>query len=259
MHENVGAVLMQWQYLLFVLPFGLGAFFLLISSLRFGGHRHHAMGHISSHAHAHMAATAHAHGAAGARGPAAGAAHRPAVAHHGGEHVTEGTKTASGVTPITIALLLLGVGRAPLPLVIEFFLICFGIAGFWAVETFVHSPHPNLFQMLPSLGLAMGGGAVGSRLAAEIVGRIMPRDETAIVSGESLYGLTGKVAFAVSETAGRVHIYDPFGTLHDESCRVAAGHPAIGKGRTVLIADRDAVSGRLIVEEMPAPLGTVTA
>jgi membrane protein implicated in regulation of membrane protease activity len=138
-------------------------------------------------------------------------------------------------------------------MVIEFFLICWGLTGFWSVENLVHTPHPNLFQMLPILALAFGGGWLGSRGAAEIIGRVLPHEESTVVSGDTLYGLTGKVAFPVSEKSGRVHIYDEFGTLHDEMCRVPDGHPLITRGSTVRIVDRDMASGRLIVEETAPP------
>ena len=53
----------------------------------------------------------------------------------------------------------------------------------------------------------------------------------------------------MTATEGRVHIYDPYGTLHDESCRVKPGYDQIAKGAKVLVTDMDD-TGRIIVEEI---------
>ena len=78
---------------------------------------------------------------------------------------------------------------------------------------------------------------------------MIPPEESLDVSREELYGLTGEVAFPVSETAGRIRIYDPHGSLHDETCRIATGHTPIAKGRFAMVLDRD-TQGNLIVEEV---------
>jgi membrane protein implicated in regulation of membrane protease activity len=242
MHQWGGAaVLWEWHYLVFVLPFAMGAFLLLLSGLKIGGGGHHAGHHMGPvHTSTHLSAGGHHAGSAITHAPAGRAG-----------RTTEGARSAGGPTPLSITLLLLGVGRAPLPTVAEFFLICYGIAGFWANTVLLRSVHPGLLALLPSFAVAMVGGIVGSRFAAEVVGRLMPRDETSVVSNDALYGLTGRVVYAVGEANGRVHLYDEFGTLHDETCRIAPGRPTIAKGQTVRIVDRDAASGNLIVEEAP--------
>ncbi len=246
LHGGGMAAIGEWQYLIFLLPFGVGALLLLLSSLRIGGHGHHG-GH-------HGGGAGHRFG--GHAGGHRMGHHSPSAvraAGHSRTHDAASRSASAGATPLTVAMLLFGVGRAPLPMVVEFFLICWGLVGLWAVGNWVHAPHPNLFQMLPSLGLALGGGWAGSRAAAEVVGRIMPRDETSVVSRDALYGLTGKVAFPVSEKSGRVHIYDEFGTLHDEMCCVPDGHALITRGSVVRIVDRDRASGRLLVELASPP------
>jgi hypothetical protein len=44
-------------------------------------------------------------------------------------------------------------------------------------------------------------------------------------------------------------VYDSFGTLHDEMCRIAPGQLTIEKGRQAIVLDMD-TQGRLLVEEM---------
>ena len=146
---------------------------------------------------------------------------------------------------------LMGVGRAPLMMVLEVFFLAWGFSGYLAVKSLGESAEPSPSRVLTAAGIALVGGLVGARIAAEILGRILPDEESFAVSRDELYGLTGRVTFAVSESEGRVRIYDQHGTLHDEPCRVPAGHPAIAKRSTVLVMDRDG-DDNWIVEEVGA-------
>lgn len=255
--------LLQWHYILFLLPLGMALFMLLLSSLHFGHHHagHGGHGHLGAHGHAavHGHAAPHsghaAHGAA-AHGHSAHSAYAPGHARAAG-----GTKGGNGkdstnsvrdpvVSPAGVLLGLIGVGRAPLPMVLEAFCIGWGLCGFWANELLVRTPNPSLLQMLPSVGIALAGGLIGARLASELIARLLPQEESLVVSHEALFGMIGSITFPASADAGRIHIYDEFGTLHDETCRVAAGHPPIEKGHRALVVDMD-MQGRLIVEEVP--------
>jgi hypothetical protein len=252
-----GTTLLQWHYLIFLLPFGLAAFLLLLSSLRLG-HRHGGHGRVAAHsghgghgAHA-TAGPAHTHGAHGGH-----SGHGAATARHGGTgkggHGKANGRSSreAGATPANVFLALMGVDRAPLPMVVESFCICWGLIGCLANQWLLpRGLEPTLFQMLPSLGIALGGGLIGARGAAELIARLMPQDESQVVSRDGLFGMVGKVAFPVSATGGRIHIYDEFGTLHDETCRVAPAYPSIAKGCRAMVMDRDA-QGNLIVEEVP--------
>jgi len=253
-------ILLQWHYLIFLLPLGMALLLLLLSSLRLGhhsGHGAHAVthGHAAVHGHAAPHGThatgapagpSHAHGAAGAHAQPHGAAARPG----GHSHPTANGTKENLLTPAGLLLGLLGFGRAPAPMVLEAFCIAWGQCGFWANEFLLRTPTPSLLQMLPSLGIALAGGIVGSRLAAELLSRVLPKEESCAVSQQELFGLTGSVAFPISEEGGRIHIYDSFGTLHDEVCRVSPGHPPIEKGHRAIVVDMD-TQGRLIVEEIP--------
>lgn len=252
-----GTTLLQWHYLLFLLPFGLAGFLLLLSSLRLG-HRHGGHGRISVHSGqgthgSHSATAGHAH----APGHAGTHSHHTGAARHAGHGKAAPVKNGGrgsremNATPANVFLALTGVDRAPLPMVIESFCICWGLIGCVAHSWLLpHTPDPTLAQMLPVMGIALGGGLIGARGAAELIARLMPQDESQVVSRDSLFGLSGKVAFPVSETGGRILIYDNFGTLHDESCRVAPDHLPIAKGHRAMVMDRDA-QGNLIVEEIP--------
>jgi hypothetical protein len=261
------ALLLHWHYLIFLAPFGVAAMMLLLSSLRLG-HRHgHRPG--PAHSSAHPASATHGHGAhsgvrmgGGAR--SAGGAARSGPAHAGhkvsGAHRappsrhTSATRNGAdrGAGPHSgLLLLALGSRRAPLPMVLEAFFMIWGLSGCLTLQLLLRdNSAPTLGQVLPVMGIAAGCGVVGARIASELIARFMPDEETSVVSREGLYGLKGRVAFPVNTSTGRILVYDDFGSLHDERCRVAEGHPPIDRGSQAIILDRDS-RGCLIVEEVP--------
>lgn len=255
------SVLLQWHYLIFLLPLGVAAFLLLLSGLRLGGHRGHyggmrrAGGHGTQRGHGHSGAGRHsATGRHSVAGQAKGAGHKAA---HGGAKAAH-TKTAGGKTddkndvvtalPFNFMQTLFGVGRAPLPIVLQLMALFWSVAGIEANKHFLADTlHPTLAQMGTPLAIAFWSALIGSRIGAELFGRFMPFEASAVVSREELYGLTGRVVFPVTETGGRIHLYDDNQTLHDERCRIAAGKFPLEKGETARIIDR-ASDGTLIVE-----------
>jgi membrane protein implicated in regulation of membrane protease activity len=260
--------LLQWQNLIFLLPCGLAAVLLLLSSLHLGHHTGHG------HAQHHPAPMGHGH----ANVPAAHSAHAPAHGHghmdsnaartpatHGHGHARvagkaghraeqhgerqEGERPNVAVTT-NFVLHLTGADRAPLTLILEVFCLVWGLAGFAANRSLLHTTEPTPRQILPSLLIALGIGLIGARFGAEILARVMPQEESLDVGRDGLFGLTGTVAYSVTPATGRIHIYDGHGTLHDESCRVVADHPGIEKGRRAMVVDVD-TQGMLVVEEVP--------
>ena len=248
-------MLLQWHYLIFLLPMGAAALLLLLSALRIGHHSghgghgmHHAVGApTGGHAPAHAAPSAAAHGPA--------TPHAASTGHPAGSRGTARTgEKANSVRPnVTVSnhlvLNLTGANRAPLAMILEAFLLIWGVCGLWAHQLMAHAEQPSPRQVCLLIAVALIGGAVGARAAASLIGRFMPQDETLIVSRTELVGLTGTIVFAAGQTSGRIHVYDAFGTLHDETCRVAPGRLTIDKGRQAMVLDMD-TKGRLLVEEM---------
>lgn len=220
--------LLQWHYLIFLLPFGVAALLLALSSVRGGGGR----GGPGRHHH--------------------GARQQPHRSHSGAPRAVRGRAGGSGNAVATLVGALTGVGRAPLPLVLSAFFLAWGFAGYAANQSLLHDvSDPSPGRVLPSVLIALAAGLIGGRIAAEIVARLIPSEESAVVSRDALYGLTGRVTFPVTPTGGRIRVYDEHGTLHDESCRVAETDAPLAKGSAVLVIDRDA-RGCLIVEELQA-------
>lgn len=249
-------MLLQWHYLIFLLPMGIAALLLLLSSLRLGHHGghgghggHHAhgpalRGHAPGHSAPHTGANGHsAHARSAAPGHSAGAKNASPAGQKGNDHRPHITVTNHLVLNLT------GANRAPLAMILEAFLLIWGVVGLWAHQLMAHAEQPSPRQIGLLVSIALAGGVVGARVAAGLIGRFMPQDETLIVSRNELIGLTGTIVFAAGRTSGRIHVYDGFGTLHDEMCRVAPGHLTIEKGRQAIVLDMDA-QGNLLVEEM---------
>lgn len=250
-------LLTKWYYLIFLLPLGVSALLLLLSSVRMG---HHSGVHGGHSAHGGHGTTGGHRGAvpghASSGHPGAHALQSHTVSHPGASHGHRGHQSGDSTqhnlaSPAGLLLRMMGVGRAPLPMVLEAFFMAWGFCGFVANELFLHTSAPTLLHLAPSFGFGLVGGVIGARLTAEMMARLMPPDESLAVSQQGLFGLTGIVTFPVSARSGRIHIYDEHGTLHDEMCRIAPGHLTIEKGHTALVVDTDP-QGLLIVEEIPA-------
>jgi membrane protein implicated in regulation of membrane protease activity len=145
---------------------------------------------------------------------------------------------------------LFGARKAPLPLVLEAGLLGWGVFGFCANMFFQVGASPSALLAMPAIAVAAVGGFATMHIAGATFARFMPEDESSALSRNSLFGIAGEVVYPVSETGGRIHVYDPYGTMHDESCRVAAGQQTIERGRRAMVVDIDA-KGTLIVEEAP--------
>ena len=249
-------MLLQWHYLIFLLPMGVAALLLLLSTLRLGhngghgghgGHaphgpalRGHAPSPVAPHSgtHTHAAHTAHATNGHSGAAKGADSSGQKSNDSRPNIHVTN-----------HLILNLTGANRAPMAMILEAFLLIWGACGLWAHQLMAHAEQPSPRQILMLVSIALVGGVVGARVAAGFIGRFMPQDETLIVSRNELIGLTGTVVFAASQTAGRIHVYDNYGTLHDETCRVAPGHLTIEKGCKAMVLDMD-TDGRLVIEEI---------
>ena len=207
----------RWDELMYALPGGAALLVLLLSALG-GGMRH---GH---------------HGG--------GMRHGGGVKHGGGQKHAGSAARAPGIAAF------FGLGRVPGPLVWGSALLGWGVFGFWGT--------PLWRELLPAPGAAFAaalatavlGAFLSEKLTVEAVSRFLPGDESFAVSAVDLCGLTGTVVFPINDARGRVHVYDAHGSLHDVSARTGPGQAAIGRGRSVLIADYDASRDQLIVESI---------
>ncbi len=245
--------LLQWWNLIYALPLALSVLWIVSTALA-GGHGHgqghahgHGGGHSVSHAlhHAgdriHAQLHAHAHTSVahdGAHAHASHASHDGHAQHHDGE-------SSSGASKF---MMVLGLDEAPLSLMVAMFLLCWGSFGLLANKLFGVLHYPSLF-IWPSMAVAFVVSATVTRAIAEIVGRIMPRDETFGVSLLELVGSLGRSVFTVSETTGTIDIKDHSGTVHRVQAKSEDANESIAAGTEVIVVDYDDEDKRFIVRK----------
>ncbi len=221
--------LLQWYNLIYELPALLAAILLTLSSVRVG----HGSAHHGGHAQiSHHTLPAH---------------HAAAHNIHGGAQMHHGEPPAKGRQPFAAAHPTWR--SAPVTALVGFFALFWGIGGYICNTIIIGTAVATIPLIAQSAVVALVVGLVAARGGAELLAKMMPRDETYDVSKEGLYGLTGEVVYEVTGLAGRVHIYDDHGTLHDETCRAAQQGAIIGKGCRARIVDKDQ-EGHLLVEEV---------
>jgi hypothetical protein len=244
---------LHWYYLIYLLPAAVAVLVLMMSGL--GGHHagHAHAGHAGPHLHAHHT-SAHTGAAGHATAPAGAHVHSLTAHHHaGGPRTQAGGHTASRAPSAGQQLLgFFGVGRAPITIVLGSLMIGWGLVGMAVTDTLRRDLlwPPALF-VAPALAAAAAGSMAAAKLFAELSARLMPKDESCAIGREGLLGLTGRVVYPVTETGGRVHLFDQYRTLHVEPARVNAGQAPIAKGTEVIVASMDSDRNVLIVE----PLG----
>ncbi len=239
-----GSIYLQWHYLAFIAPMAASATLLILSGMRTGKHRSHQRG-------GHMARSAgSARSVRHASPPAKHAVRTTSGAKRNG--TTPEAANTHGVSEFFFAVT--GFNRLSPLLLAQMFLLYGGLAGFWANRLLLPNiDTPTLAQWLPCLGIAIGVGTLGARLSGELIARLMPQDASSVTRSDGLIGLTGKVVFPITQTSGRIHVYDTFGTLHDQTCRLAPGQAPIDRGGFAFISDRDP-SGHFLVEEAAEPI-----
>jgi hypothetical protein len=127
-------------------------------------------------------------------------------------------------------------------------LLGWGLAGLLSTQ-FLEPVAPSGFQ---ALAAAIGGAsAIGfTRTMSRLVMHLIPADESYATTQDDFIGLSAKVVREVTETAGRVHVYDRMRTLHDRFARCRAGHAPIPANTPVTVIDVDAETGNLLVDPL---------
>ena len=252
--------LLDPQNLVFLAPFAAGLLLAILTMAT--GAVHGAHGH-AGHSHLGHGHVGHgqglAHGGQSPGTPAHGAAsHAAAHGHAAHQHPHNGAARsaareapAGGISLGSVLAAITGLNQAPITVLLWTFLIGWGFCGFWSRYLF----HIPLDLAVPIAG---AGGFVIARSAAVLVARMIPPDVTSAVSRQQLLGRTGHAVFPVTDTTGSVHVYDPFGTLHAESCRLEKGQSPIEKGCEVLLIDYDDQRRVFLVERLSPPAVTTT-
>ena len=145
-------------------------------------------------------------------------------------------------------LAFVGVGKAPLLVVLLIFFGAIGILG-WALNSVVS----GLFGTYPDLAFAavlpislIGGGLVSSRIA-RLIGRALPPISTTATRAQALVGRNGTVISPfVDEKYGLVHLRDQSGTLINVFAVTRSGEP-LKRGSDVVLVAYDSAAKRYTV------------
>jgi hypothetical protein len=140
-------------------------------------------------------------------------------------------------------------GRVPVLVLIITWLAAFASAGF-----IVQTAAIGLWTALPALAASLVAFLLANpatRIATRAVARLIPGEETYVVSHDDLIGRVGEVTLGPLDSgpAGRVKIRDPHGNLHFPMARPAEDGDPIPVGAQVLLVDRRGVTFLVI----PAP------
>ncbi|MGV3721017.1 MAG: hypothetical protein ACO1SX_08905 [Actinomycetota bacterium] len=134
------------------------------------------------------------------------------------------------------ALLILGAGNAPVMLLLQIFLLLWGLIGVGLHQAMgVNSG----FGLLWSAPVALTLSVLGTRGAAQLFGRFLKPQETSAVKRGGVVGRVGRVVYPVTQEEGTVHVRDSHGTLHRLRARAPVGRLESGQEIVILGYDSD--------------------
>lgn len=196
--------LLEWQNLIFILPF-IGAVFLLLMM---------SMGGDASEN---------------------GVDHDVDIDHDFGHDVDHDVDLHHETSIPLRVLSFFGVGRVPISLVIISFCLIWGLSG-WISNQIIHKiiPWPWLY-VWASMLIALLLATFVTRWIAHGLSKVMPSTETQATRSHDLIGKEGTTIHRVTTQFGEIRVLDNFGNLQTVGCRVKTGDPEIPKGQKALL------------------------
>jgi membrane protein implicated in regulation of membrane protease activity len=179
-------------------------------------------------------------------------------------HASEAGHTADGADageadgdggdgPFAHLLHRIGFGSVPMTILLQAFLLFFGLGGLAANRTLNSANADN------RVGVALGIAFLVAFIAMAVIGalarRFMPKSEPA-TGNKDLIGRTGSVVYEVSADGGTAQVRDASGTLHQIAARVPTGHTELQSGSSIIVVSFDAERGAFIVDENPFSTST---
>ncbi len=148
---------------------------------------------------------------------------------------------------------LLGIGRAPLTLVLASFFGLFGIVGLLLNRTLEQLAGRGVLAFSGALLGALVASVAGTRALSSVVGRALPKVETYVARGRDFEGLIGDAETAIDARGGLVRVKDPHGTVQQLRCVVRDDAP-IARSARVLLVEYDPSSQTYFVKPAPREL-----
>lgn len=152
-----------------------------------------------------------------------------------------GAGVGDGISFLSTALSFIGLGKAPLLIVLLLLFMTFGFAGWllnslviWATDAY---PGIALAGTLPAALLA---SVLLTSQTSRFVNRIVPSVSTTAISRRELVGKRAIVINArVGEKYGRIRVRDRSGATLSVFAKVEAGHASIERDQEVVIVEYD--------------------
>ncbi|MBO0903545.1 OB-fold-containig protein [Jiella sonneratiae] len=141
----------------------------------------------------------------------------------------------------------LSFGRVPLLVLVILFLLGFGATGFvlqLIAEAISGGPASPGLLSVP----AVAGGAVFMRFLGRVIGRIIPKEETAAISRESFVGRLGVVSSGTARTGlpAQIRITDEHGTTHYLLGEPEDDGETFGPGTSVIVVSLEGARARVM-------------
>jgi hypothetical protein len=157
-------------------------------------------------------------------------------------------------------LSLIGVGQAPLSLVLVTFALLWGFLGSVGLAAFGSLLGPSALVGWAALALALVGGGLLTRGVATLLGRFMPTTESYGQTQRQLVGRIATLRLPAGEAGGSAQLYDDRGTLYEVAVRTGPGEPALPSGSTVILWRYDEARGvYLVVQDEAIDAGAKAA
>lgn len=151
---------------------------------------------------------------------------------HGDGHDQDGHHDQSNFSK---ALSILGVGRAPMTVVLMIMSLLFGGIGFISnllLRPILVTPYVYFWV---SFAVAVVGMVVGTGKTARLIARVLPSTETDSVTKYDLVGQSGELMLPADMTTGLASVKAHDGSVHQITCRTNEG--SLPKGGEVVVVD----------------------
>lgn len=142
-----------------------------------------------------------------------------------------GAGVASHPGLLVSALLILGAGKAPVMVLLQVFLLLWGLIGVGLHQLLNVGSGWGLLWSLP---VTLVLSVVGTRAVAQLFGRFLPPQETYAIRRSGVVGRIGRVVYPVTAEEGTVHVRDEHGTLHRLRARSEVGRLESGQEIVIL-------------------------
>jgi membrane protein implicated in regulation of membrane protease activity len=154
----------------------------------------------------------------------------------------------SGDTAFSKLLNLVGASDVSLTMFVGILMLSWGVFGMLTNRFLGIIGRPSILIVI-SMGVTLVLSFAVTRLMAEVVGRLTPKDESFGVHRSQLVGLLGHTVYTTTEKSGTINVKDQYGTVHRVQARLQEGDESLPPGTEVVVIDYDEEGNRFLVRK----------